>query len=140
MYPFRGCIFCFKSLFYMGLLKKCENIQIIHNLSSDHNHQHFMCGYCTKVNQNELNYAEKELVDVVLKVVYLIENDKRFEKFFAVMLLLPFTPDNILCFIAGITKISFKRYALIVLLFKLWKIGFFCYGVDFCIDIFKIIG
>ena len=56
------------------------------------------------------------------------------------MLLLPFTPDNILCFIAGTTKISFKRYALIVLLFKLWKIGFFCYGVDFCIDIFKIIG
>ena len=74
------------------------------------------------------------------KYYHLIENDKRFEKFFAVMLLLPFTPDNILCFIAGTTKISFKRYALIVLLFKLWKIGFFCYGVDFCIDIFKIIG
>ena len=77
---------------------------------------------------------------IVEFVKSLAENDKRFEKFFAVMLLLPFTPDNILCFIAGTTKISFKRYALIVLLFKLWKIGFFCYGVDFCIDIFKIIG
>ena len=27
MYLFRGCVFCFKPLFYMGLLKKCENFK-----------------------------------------------------------------------------------------------------------------
>lgn len=65
------------------------------------------------------------------KYYKLLENQKRFERFFSVMLLLPFTPDNILCYIAGNTKMTTKRYCCIILLFKLWKIIVFCYGVDF---------
>lgn len=69
------------------------------------------------------------------KYYKLLENEKRFESFFKIMLLLPFTPDNVLCFIAGNTKISLRRYCWIIAMFKLWKILIFCYGVDFFLEI-----
>ncbi len=60
----------------------------------------------------------------------LLQNQRGFEKFFAIMLLVPFTPDNALCYIAGCTKMSLKRFSSIILLFKLWKVIAFCYGID----------
>ena len=59
-----------------------------------------------------------------------------FEKILAGVLLVPFFPDNVLCYIAGLTKMKFKRFAIIVVLFKPWKILFYTYGSDFFIDKF----
>ena len=63
-------------------------------------------------------------------------NTKVFEKFLAVFLLMPFLPDNVLCYVAGLTKMKFKRFLAIVILFKPWKILFYTYGSDFFIDKF----
>lgn len=59
-----------------------------------------------------------------------------FEKILAIVLLLPFLPDNVLCYIAGLTKMKFRRFCVIVILFKPWKILFYTYGSDFFIDKF----
>ena len=59
-----------------------------------------------------------------------------FEKLLAGILLVPFLPDNVLCYIAGLTEMKFKRFAIIVILFKPWKSLFYTYGSDFFIDKF----
>lgn len=64
------------------------------------------------------------------------KNPRKFEVFFAVMLLLPFTPDNLLCYIAGTLDISWRRYITIILAFKLWKIAVFCFGSETLIEFF----
>ena len=46
------------------------------------------------------------------------------------MILLPFAPDNVLCYIAGTTKMSFKEYAKLIILFKPWQLFLFCFGLD----------
>ena len=60
-----------------------------------------------------------------------------FEKLLAGVLLLPFLPDNVLCYIAGLTKMDFKRYCAIIILFKPWKILFYTYGSEFFINKFS---
>ena len=63
-------------------------------------------------------------------------NTKAFERILAIFLLLPFLPDNVLCYVAGLTKMKFKRFLAIVILFKPWKILFYTYGSDIFIDKF----
>ena len=65
-----------------------------------------------------------------------INNTQVFEKIMAVFLLLPFLPDNVLCYVAGLTKMKFRRFLAIVILFKPWKILFYTYGSDFFMDKF----
>ena len=65
-----------------------------------------------------------------------MNNTKAFEKILAGVLLVPFLPDNVLCYIAGLTKMKFRRVVAIVILFKPWKILFYTYGSDFFIDKF----
>ncbi len=38
-------------------------------------------------------------------------------------MLIPFAPDDLVCLVAGLTKISFKEYIQIVLLLKPWSVG-----------------
>lgn len=66
-----------------------------------------------------------------------MNNTSRFEKILAGILLLPFLPDNVLCYIAGLTKMKFNRFCLIIILFKPWKILFYTYGSDMFIDKFS---
>ncbi|MFD2728035.1 TVP38/TMEM64 family protein [Enterococcus camelliae] len=51
-----------------------------------------------------------------------LTNEKRFERFFALAIFLPVAPDDALCLMAGLTKISFKRYAFIIFLAKPFSI------------------
>lgn len=44
--------------------------------------------------------------------------------FLALALLFPFFPDDILCILAGLTSLSFRRFALIVLLTRPWGLLF----------------
>ncbi len=84
----------------------------------------------------------KPLVDALVskrnytKYEKFIEKTPLFEKLLAIMLLLPFFPDNMLCYIAGLTKMQYKRFCIIVLLFKPWKILFYTYGSQFFLDRF----
>ena len=44
--------------------------------------------------------------------------DKTYEKFFAWAILLPVAPDDFLCYLTGLSDMSFKKYAIIILLCK----------------------
>ncbi|MGM0213043.1 TVP38/TMEM64 family protein [Enterococcus sp. AZ109] len=47
-----------------------------------------------------------------------LENDKHFEKIFALAIFLPVAPDDALCLMASVTNISLKKYVTIILLAK----------------------
>lgn len=47
-----------------------------------------------------------------------LENEKRFEKLFAFGMFFPLSPADLLCYIAGLSKLSFKKYLLILTLSK----------------------
>lgn len=55
-------------------LKKYEGNDV--NFSFDRQHQHFMCGYCYKVNENELRNVENEIDSCLLKFCELISENK----------------------------------------------------------------
>ncbi|KAF1297459.1 hypothetical protein BAU15_07020 [Enterococcus sp. JM4C] len=52
------------------------------------------------------------------KYIGWLDNQNRFEKLFALAIFLPVAPDDALCLMAGLTNISVKKYALIILLAK----------------------
>ncbi|MBR4618606.1 MAG: TVP38/TMEM64 family protein [Bacilli bacterium] len=43
-------------------------------------------------------------------------NNEKFEKFFFITIALPFFPDDLLCYIAGLSKISIKKFLTIILI------------------------
>ncbi len=52
------------------------------------------------------------------KYIGWLDENKRFEKLFALAIFLPVAPDDFLCYLAGITRISVKKYILILVLLK----------------------
>lgn len=52
------------------------------------------------------------------KYVDWLDKGKKFDKFFTLAILAPVAPDDILCFIAGLTKMSLKKFSIIILLCK----------------------
>lgn len=63
------------------------------------------------------------------KYIGYIDNEKRFERFFAIAIFFPVAPDDTLCLIAGLTKISFKKFAAIILLGKPLSIALYSWGL-----------
>ena len=53
----------------------------------------------------------------------LTQKTKDIKKVLCLPMLIPFAPDDLVCLIAGLTKISFKEYIQIVLLLKPWSVG-----------------
>lgn len=47
-----------------------------------------------------------------------LENRNRFDKLFAVAIVMPVAPDDFLCMLAGLTKMSLKKFTIIILLCK----------------------
>lgn len=47
-----------------------------------------------------------------------LDKGKKFDKFFALAIFFPCAPDDVLCMIAGLTKMSWKRFSAIILLGK----------------------
>lgn len=47
-----------------------------------------------------------------------LEKGKKFDKFFAVAIFFPCAPDDFLCMLAGLTKMSWKRFSAIILFGK----------------------
>lgn len=52
------------------------------------------------------------------KYIVWLERGKKFDKFFAFAIFFPCAPDDVLCWIAGLTKMSWKKFSAIILLGK----------------------
>ena len=47
-----------------------------------------------------------------------LDKGNKFEKLFAIAILLPVAPDDLLCFLAGLTKMKLRNFSVIILLCK----------------------
>lgn len=63
-----------------------------------------------------LRFVDKKKYD---KYEERLSQGKKFETFFAICIFLPFAPDDLLCFLAGLTEMSYKKFITIILLGKL---------------------
>lgn len=52
------------------------------------------------------------------KYIGWLEKGKKFDKFFACAIFFPCAPDDVLCWIAGLTKMSWKKFSAIILFGK----------------------
>ena len=55
---------------------------------------------------------------LIHKYIGWLDKEQKFEKMFALAIFLPIAPDDFLCYLAGVTKISVKKYILIIVLLK----------------------
>lgn len=60
---------------------------------------------------------------------YLIK-ENRFEKIFTILIFLPIAPDDLLCYLAGISKMPTKKFTLIILLGKPAAIALYSIGLQ----------
>lgn len=58
-----------------------------------------------------------------------LDNQSRFEKLFALAIFLPVAPDDTLCVMASLTKISVKKFSLIILLCKPASIALYSFAL-----------
>jgi len=65
------------------------------------------------------------------KYKYLIEENSKFDKWFALAIFFPLAPDDFLCYLAGLTKITYKKFASIILLGKPFGIIAYSFGLNF---------
>ncbi len=75
---------------------------------------------------------KKELID---KYIGWLDKGKKFEKFFALAIFMPVAPDDFLCYLAGVTKITVKKYIAIIVLLKPFTIAMYSYILVYLSDI-----
>lgn len=68
------------------------------------------------------------------KYIIWIEQEKKFNTLFSIAMLIPFVPDDLLCFIAGLTPMSLKKFIIIILTCKPWTIITYSIGVNAIIN------
>lgn len=68
------------------------------------------------------------------KAISWLDKDDKFEKWFTFAMFFPFSPDDILCYIAGLSKLSFKKYFLIILFGKPVSIFLYSFGTVFVLE------
>lgn len=68
------------------------------------------------------------------RTVSWLDKDDKFEKWFTYAMFFPFSPDDILCYIAGLSKMSFKKYFLIILFGKPVSILLYSFGTVFVLE------
>ncbi len=69
------------------------------------------------------------------KYISWLDENKRFEKLFALAIFLPVAPDDFLCYLAGVTKMTFKKYLLILILLKPFTILSYSFLLKYIADI-----
>lgn len=57
------------------------------------------------------------------------KNQRRFNWFFAICILAPAAPDDVLCLLAGLTEMKFSTYFWIIILCKPWTIAAYSFGL-----------
>ena len=58
-----------------------------------------------------------------------LQKGRKFEIFFAVAIFLPLAPDDLLCYLAGLTKMTFRKYVLILIFCKPLSILAYSMGI-----------
>ena len=59
-----------------------------------------------------------------------LQKENRFEKIFALLIFLPVAPDDFLCYLAGISKMTLKKFTVIILLGKPAAIILYSLGLN----------
>jgi len=72
----------------------------------------------------------------MLKYQHYLNGGNKFDRLFAVAILMPVAPDDLLCMFAGLTKISVKKFVTIIILCKPWTILVYSLGIN---TVFKFI-
>lgn len=68
---------------------------------------------------------------------WLEHGEKKFHKLFAIAIVLPVAPDDFLCYLAGLTKMSFKKFLVIILLGKPFSLLSYSFGME-AFSVFKM--
>ncbi|MDR2465098.1 MAG: TVP38/TMEM64 family protein [Streptococcaceae bacterium] len=58
---------------------------------------------------------------------YIEKSQKNLKKLIIATFLIPFGPDDLICFVAGISKMRFKEFLIIVLTLKPWSIAIYSF-------------
>lgn len=70
-----------------------------------------------------------------------LEEGKRFEKLFAIAIFLPVAPDDFLCMLAGLTKMTYKKFTTIIVLGKPASLLLYSIGltsvVELCLSLIR---
>lgn len=72
------------------------------------------------------NMFKEELIE---RYIGWLNKGKKFEKFFALAIFLPVAPDDFLCYLAGVTDISVKKYIAIIVFLKPFTISAYSFGL-----------
>ncbi len=70
------------------------------------------------------------------KYIGWLDKGNRFDRFFIFMMIWPISPADFLCMLAALTKMSFKRYMIIIVLTKPFTLVVYTYGLTYIIDFF----
>jgi len=70
------------------------------------------------------------------KYIGWLNEGKRFDRFFIFMMIWPISPADFICMLAGLTKMTFKRYMTIIILCKPITLVIYTYGLTYIIDYF----
>ena len=68
------------------------------------------------------------------KYIKFLDDPKRFDKMFIITSAVPFTPADFICYLAGLSKMSLKKYFIIICLAKPATILIYTYSLDFIIQ------
>jgi len=63
------------------------------------------------------------------KYISWLEKGKKFDRLFALAIFFPIAPDDFLCMLAGLTKMTFKKFITIIVLCKPWTILAYSFGL-----------
>ncbi|KRN04671.1 TVP38/TMEM64 family protein [Holzapfeliella floricola] len=80
-------------------------------------------------------YGKEFILKIVSEKTYnkyigKVKNQRAFDWFFALAILFPVAPDDLLCLIAGLTKMSFKKFLMVIILLKPWTILVYSLALD----------
>ena len=69
------------------------------------------------------------------KYEHYLNDGQRFDRLFAIAILLPVAPDDFLCMLAGLTKMPVKKFVWIIVLCKPWTILAYSMGMNTLIQL-----
>lgn len=70
------------------------------------------------------------------KYIGWLDKGKKFEYFFIAMMISPVSPADFLCMLAGLTKMSYKKYMTIIILTKPITLVAYTFGLTYLINLF----
>ena len=70
-----------------------------------------------------------------------LKSGKKYERLFALAIIFPVAPDDFLCYLSGLTNMTFRRFTLIILACKPFSIAIYTFLLGFIFDsVMKLFG